>query len=59
MRPNQPRQTGVLIQIIVTVVLVVILVVLAETTQALWLYYVIFGVLGLSLLRSFLESRRR
>jgi hypothetical protein len=59
MRPSQPRQSRALIQIVITVALVVILVVIAEATQALWLYYVIFTVLGLSLLRSWLDARRR
>jgi hypothetical protein len=48
-----------LIQIVVTVVLVVILAVTAEVTQALWLYYIVFAVLGLSLLLSWLQARRR
>ena len=59
MRPSQPRQSRALIQIVITVALVVILVVIAEATRALWLYYVIFTVLGLSLLRSWLDARRR
>jgi hypothetical protein len=63
MRPRQPResprQSRALIQIVITVALVVILVVIAEATQALWLYYVIFTLLGLSLLRSWLDARRR
>jgi hypothetical protein len=56
MRPAPPTA---LIQIIVTVVLVVLLAVTAEVTQALWLYYIVFAVLGLSLLLSWLQARRR
>jgi hypothetical protein len=59
MRPNQQEQSRLRIQIIVTLALVATLVVIAETTGALWLYYVVFAVLALNLLLSWLQARRR
>jgi hypothetical protein len=59
MRPNQQEQSRARIQIIVTLALVSTLVVIAETTRALWLYYVVFAVLAFSLLLSWLQARRR
>jgi hypothetical protein len=47
-----------LIQVIVTVAIATTLVVIAETTQALWLYYVVFAILALSFLLSWLQARR-
>ena len=58
MRPNSPRQSRALTQVIVTVAIATTLVVIAETTQALWLYYVVFAVLILSFLLSWLQARR-
>jgi hypothetical protein len=47
------------IQIILTLAIATTLVVIAETTQNLWLYYVVFAVLVLSFLLSWLQARRR
>jgi hypothetical protein len=47
-----------LIQVIVTVAIATTLVVIAETTQTLWLYYVVFAILTLSFLLSWLQARR-
>jgi uncharacterized membrane protein YcaP (DUF421 family) len=47
-----------LIQVIVTVAIATTLVVIAETTQALWLYYIVFAILALSFLLSWLQARR-
>ena len=58
MRPNQPVRSRALIQVLVTIAIATTLVVLAETTQTLWLYYVVFAVLALSFLLSWLQARR-
>ena len=58
MRPDSPVRTRALIQVIVTVAIATTLVVIAETTQALWLYYVVFAILTLSFLLSWLQARR-
>jgi hypothetical protein len=56
MRPTQSRA---LIQVILTVAVVVLLVVIAEATQRLWLYALVFVALGISLLFSWLNARRQ
>ena len=58
MRPNSPLRSRALIQVIVTVAIATTLVVIAEPTQALWLYYVVFAILALSFLLSWLQARR-
>jgi hypothetical protein len=58
MRPDSPLRSRALIQVIVTVAIATTLVGIAETTQALWLYYVVFAVLALSFLLSWLQARR-
>ena len=58
MRPDSPLRSRALIQVIVTVTIATTLVVIAETTQALWLYYVVFAILALSFLLSWLQARR-
>jgi hypothetical protein len=58
MRPDSPLRSRALIQVIVTVAIATTLVVIAETTQALWLYYVVFAILALSFLLSWLQARR-
>jgi hypothetical protein len=58
MRPDSPLRSRALIQVIVTVAIATTLVVIAETTQTLWLYYVVFAILALSFLLSWLQARR-
>ena len=58
MRPNQPVRSRALIQVVVTIAIATTLVVIAETTQTLWLYYVVFAVLALSFVLSWLQARR-
>jgi hypothetical protein len=58
MRPNSSIRSRALIQVIVTIAIATTLVVIAETTQTLWLYYVVFAVLALSFLLSWLRARR-
>jgi hypothetical protein len=58
MRPDSPLRSRALIQVIVTVAIATTLVVIAETTQALWLYYIVFAILVLSFLLSWLQARR-
>jgi Flp pilus assembly protein TadB len=58
MRPDSPVRSRALIQVIVTVAIATTLVVIAETTQTLWLYYVVFAILTLSFLLSWLQARR-
>lgn len=58
MRPDQRDQSRTRIQIILTLAIATTLVVIAETTQALWLYYIVFAVLFLSFLLSWLRARR-
>jgi hypothetical protein len=59
MRPDSPVRSRALIQVIVTVAIATTLVVIAETTQNLWLYYVVFAILTLSFLLSWLQARRQ
>jgi uncharacterized membrane protein len=58
MRPDQRDQSRARIQIILTLAIATTLVVIAETRQALWLYYIVFAVLILSFLLSWLRARR-